>query len=106
MHTYGIMYRSMPIFIKNIIDMATTRKGQFRIYVDKELMIRMEELYTNMYLVRSNGMRKVKVSISRSKFWESVLRDYVDSKKDLVRVLRIAERYEKKLEEERKRRVK
>ena len=88
MHTYGIMYRSMPIFIKNIIDMATTRKGQFRIYVDKELMIRMEELYTNMYLVRSNGMRKVKVSISRSKFWESVLREYVNGHEDLMYEMR------------------
>lgn len=87
--------------------MATVRKVQFRIYVDRGFMGEMDFLYNGMYKrMKKDRDNKWRVSLSKSKFWESVLRDYVDSKKDLVRVLRISERYEKKLEEERKRGVK
>jgi hypothetical protein len=69
--------------------MATEKKGQFKIYVDLELMGRMEELYSRMFLMASNGSgRKVKVSVSKSKFWESVIREYVDGYEDLMEELK------------------
>ena len=69
-----------------------TKKSRLELYLSKQTRDDMELLYRGLCGVASNDrFGRAHVDVSRSVYWESVIRDHLEKQGDMLRIFRMME---------------
>jgi hypothetical protein len=67
-----------------------TKKSRLELYISNETKEEMELLYNGLCgAVTEDSHGRAHVDVSRSIYWESVIRDHLNSQGDLIRMFRM-----------------
>ena len=67
-----------------------TKKSRLELYISKQTRDDMELLYNGLCGVASSDrFGRAHVDVSRSVYWESVIRDHLNSQGDMLRIFRM-----------------
>lgn len=67
-----------------------TKKVQFKIYLDPNVKADMDLLYEGICnAVSTDASRHWHVDVSKSKYWESVISEHLNSQNDLLRIFKM-----------------